>query len=51
MERDLFHLVKRRKLSYCDHVMRKERRLFGDGDYARHCSGSKKARKTKDAMD
>ena len=30
---------------------KKRRRLSGERDHAGHCSGSKKARETKDAMD
>jgi len=51
MERDLLNLIKRRKLPYFGHVMRKE------GDCLEkeimHCTvpGVRKARETKDAMD
>ena len=50
LERDLLNLIKRRKLLYLGHVMRKE----GDclqKEVMQGTSGNKKARETKDAMD
>src|SRR6218665_1259176 len=41
------NIIKRRKLSYFGHVMRKE----GERNPAGHYAGSKKTRKTKNAMD
>ena len=50
VERELFSMMKRMKLSYFGHMMRKERNFLDKRDHGWHGTGSEKARETNDGL-